>query len=646
MRLTHPGSWSIAVKVTLLMLVVSLVPTGVASFLTIRRGLSAVMSASLVDLEQLAATTAAQLDQLITDTQRSLVQLSRDEGVVALCSAKTDQREHLLHDAQHQLDGLVSSNPDYASAFITDAVGVGIVSTNPKNVGQDLTFRDYWKQARDGRLFISGLIVGKTSGQPGVYFSSPILDGGRVVGVAVLKLRGERIWQITDSVRIGKHGYAAITDENGIIIAYPDKNAIFWSLAPLPPEIERTIDPQRRWGVDHVRDLGMSRLRDSLASATEPGSVAFPNPVDGEPWIGGHAPMRSRQWHVSVVEPTVQFMRPMHLLAMQMFASAGIVALLAVLVAIRFARGIVHPIRQLTDAARAVAGGDLTARANVTSEDELGQLARSFDEMVPMLQDRLRLRESMELAMEVQRHLLPSEPPIIPGLDVAGVSIPCDETGGDYFDFILAPELGERTLGLAIGDVTGHGIAAALLMTTGRALLRAMVTTHDDLASLMTAINTQLATDIGEGRFMTMCSMLIDTDRRRVRWVSAGHDPAIVYNPRDDSFIELTGHDIPLGIDPGWTFHEETHEAIEPGCVLCLGTDGIWEARGPDGAMFGKDRLRDIIRQHARQSAQDIVLNVMDALSRFRADQPRGDDITIVVVRFTGDEPTSGPAGP
>jgi sigma-B regulation protein RsbU (phosphoserine phosphatase) len=254
--------------------------------------------------------------------------------------------------------------------------------------------------------------------------------------------------------------------------------------------------------------------------------------------------------------------------------------------------------------------------------------------MVPQLQDRMRLRQSLALAMEVQQHLLPSGPPQIEGLDVAGQSIYCDQTGGDYYDYLDLSELEPGLLGVAIGDVTGHGIAAALMMTTGRALLRSRALQPGSLAELMNDLNRYLAADMSRGRFMTLFYMVMEARTRQVRWVSGGHDPAIIYDPASGKFSELAGGDVPLGVDASWQYHELGPVELKPGQTILLGTDGIWESRDPQGEFFGKEALREVIRRHAQAPAGQISRAVTDTLAQFRKERAQEDDVTLVVIKL------------
>lgn len=290
---------------------------------------------------------------------------------------------------------------------------------------------------------------------------------------------------------------------------------------------------------------------------------------------------------------------------------------------------------ELVSALRGVARGDFSVRAPVRGRDELGDLARTFNSMVPALEDQVRMKESLGLASEVQRSLLPAAAPAVDGLDADGGSLYCDETGGDLYDFF---PWREGSLCVVVGDVSGHGIPAALLMSSARAYLRARALTPGEPGELLTDVNRLLAGDtFGTGRFLTLALLVFDPAAGTVAHARAGHDPALIYDPVSDSFSELEGDGLPLGVLPEETYAAPVREGFAPGQVAVIGTDGIWETAHPQtGELYGKDRLKRIVRERAGDSSAAIRAAVLDDLARFRGDAPLTDDVTLVVVKAVG----------
>jgi PAS domain S-box-containing protein len=245
-------------------------------------------------------------------------------------------------------------------------------------------------------------------------------------------------------------------------------------------------------------------------------------------------------------------------------------------------------------------------------------------------------KKSLALAAEVQKSLLPQASPTVPGLDVAGKIVTCEEIGGDYFDFLGDMECPSDPFGVVVGDVTGHGVDAALIMTTARAFLRMRASQCGSIAQIITEMNRHLAQDILDtGRFMTLFYMTIDPWQKCLRWVRAGHDPAMLYDPDRDVFEELKGNGIALGIDKDLQYQENLKPQLKNGQIVA--TDGVWEAFNERGEMYGKERIRQLVRQHARAEARHILDQVYDDLARFTAGVKGDDDITLVIVKFNGE---------
>jgi phosphoserine phosphatase RsbU/P len=296
------------------------------------------------------------------------------------------------------------------------------------------------------------------------------------------------------------------------------------------------------------------------------------------------------------------------------------------------------PLEEIISVVKNIRRGNFDSKVRVMSNDEIGYTGDAINEMAKGLQEREKMRRSLDLAREVQLNLLPKSPPNIKGLDIAGQSIYCDQTGGDYFDFFEPDGQKKGQLAVLVGDVSGHGIPSALLMASARAYLRLRSFLPGTLAQTVTDVNIQLCRDVGySGQFMTLFFMGIDVETREIHWVRAGHDPAILYDRGSDTFEELMGKGLPMGVDEHLKYEENGKTGIPEGQVLIIGTDGIWEARGPDGKMFGKDRLYKILRQKSAFGAEEILNEIMSTLKDFKNGLPLEDDATLVVIRFTSD---------
>ena len=285
-----------------------------------------------------------------------------------------------------------------------------------------------------------------------------------------------------------------------------------------------------------------------------------------------------------------------------------------------------------TNVLERVTQGDLSKLVPVATNDEFGVIAGHTNLMIYGLRHRLKMITALKLAEELQQHFLPKKPPDHPGLQVSGTSVYCDETGGDYYDYLKLPH---GRLGVVVADSADHGVGSALHMTTARAFLLFGARDYSGPAKLLTDVNRFLTRDSVEtGRFITMFFLEIDPANRILRWVRAGHDPALLYDPGKDSFQELDGDGIALGVVEDARFQDTGLQDWAAGSILIVGTDGLRETMNSQGEMFGRERLRDLIRSHAGESAEGIQKAVIESLHRFRGEVPQEDDLTLVVIRL------------
>jgi sigma-B regulation protein RsbU (phosphoserine phosphatase) len=249
--------------------------------------------------------------------------------------------------------------------------------------------------------------------------------------------------------------------------------------------------------------------------------------------------------------------------------------------------------------------------------------------------DMTEHKKALMLAGEVQKSMLPTEMPDVRGLDIAGRNVSCDEIGGDYYDFIWRPDSAKKIFSIVVGDISGHGVDSALLMTTARAFLRMRASQPGSISEIVTAMNDHLAQDtIDTGKFMTLFCLTIDPEDQYLEWVRAGHDPALVYSPQQDTFEELKGSGIALGVTDGFQYMENRKTGLQNGQVIAIGTDGIWEAFNTEGEMFGKARYQKIIRENCQKSAAEILDAVYRELNEFTFGKKSEDDITLVIVKL------------
>ena len=239
--------------------------------------------------------------------------------------------------------------------------------------------------------------------------------------------------------------------------------------------------------------------------------------------------------------------------------------------------------------------------------------------------ERNRVEEEFRMARRIQQGLLPRTSPIFPPFEIAGISYPAEATGGDYFDFIPLPD---GSLGVVIGDVSGHGFGPALLMATARAHLRALARVHTDVREILTLANRLLAQDIREDHFVTLLFARFDPRTHSLVYASAaGHQPGYVFKSSGAVKTHLPSTGSPLGLFADGEFPTSEVIPLEPGDIVLFLTDGVLEACSPEGICFGDDRVRDLVRINRRLGSSQIVENLYHAVRAFCRLLPQIDDI-------------------
>jgi serine phosphatase RsbU (regulator of sigma subunit) len=471
---------------------------------------------------------------------------------------------------------------------------------------------------------------------PGITCAMPVKEaGGRLRGVLTADFDLNALSDFVAGLTVSEHSRVFLFTSDQVLLAHPDRRGVsgtretakLFTLAdagdPLVDAYRANLKPE------HLRmDAGQDFHR-----------LAFRN--DDIDYLGSATTFRVGDdlvWVVGVIAPEADFVGDVWRTQAVALAAAATAVLAAVVLAFVLASAVARPVRSLIDFMGKVGGGDLEARAAFGGTREFRQLAAALNRMIADLRDRLRLRHSLGIAMEVQQRLLPAEPPSVPGLDVAGHSTYCDETGGDYYDFLVLDKAAPNVVLIALGDVMGHGVAAALVMAGVRAVLHDRAAAGDSLADLMNRLNRLIAADHQGERFMTMHLSLIDGATRTMRWVSAGHDPAIVFDNANGQFEEVGKGKLPLGIMDDFEYDDNTAGPFQPGQVIVVGTDGVWEMPDAKGEQFGKDRLRELIRESAARPAAAIAQAIRERLAAFRGDAKQVDDVTFVVIKILGNE--------
>jgi serine phosphatase RsbU (regulator of sigma subunit) len=305
-------------------------------------------------------------------------------------------------------------------------------------------------------------------------------------------------------------------------------------------------------------------------------------------------------------------------------------------------RMITLPILSLLNGVKELGKGNLDYKVSVNTNDEFEELAAAFNKMTSDLKDYMerlhcttaeqeRLLKELEIASGIQKNILPTESPQIPGIELAATNIPAREVGGDFYDYVPVQD---GLWGLTIADVSGKGMAAAIFMGLSRTIVRASTTGNPSVKTAIQHANELICRDSRSGMFVTLFYAILDASHKNLHYVNAGHNPPFLFRSGTDDIIRLETKGIPLGVTEEIDI-EEKELAVRKNDVLVLYTDGVTEAVNEKEEEFGKDRLIQVILEHRALTAHDMIEKVTDALMAFSGSQPQFDDITLMILKVT-----------
>jgi sigma-B regulation protein RsbU (phosphoserine phosphatase) len=323
----------------------------------------------------------------------------------------------------------------------------------------------------------------------------------------------------------------------------------------------------------------------------------------------------------------------------------------ALAMGLALARSITGAVHELFAGTERVRQGDFGHRIPVLANDQLGELANSFNQMTGSIEDLLRqaaekkrLEEEMRLAREIQMSLLPRGPLLIPGIAVSAMCVPAREVGGDYYDILPLPD---GRYGLLIADVSGKGMSAALYMAELKGLILSLSQIHRSPRDLLISANRLISMHLDSRSFITMTYAVIDPAAGVMTYARAGHTP-LLYLPGDGGAGGRTQILVPDGlvlglrIDDGERFDALLVEAtlqLRPGDLLVLFTDGISEAMNEHADCFGESQLAELVEEHGHLAIAELRERVLREIDAFVGGAPQHDDMTMILLKV--DEPAS-----
>jgi serine phosphatase RsbU (regulator of sigma subunit) len=594
-----------------------LVPMVILQASTLRRWTAEREAAVLTAEAEAADAAAADLREYFSDLARAAAAFPVDPLGGRLVFSPADvARYQMLHRSL------------FTSAFLAypDGRVVPLSGAAPAPIARELPpFLHLLQQGRD--TAISGVLTWNQTSHPYIMaVSSRRTPDGGLVGAVVLTAD---IQLIPNAINASlPHGAVlVITDRRGDLV----------------------VDSRRP---NHVPTSRISlRAHPLIAAAMQHGAVRareFVSPVDGISYLGAAVREPESGWVVSAQVRFSSAMAPVRAAAWHSFLWLAAVAVGVSLLAFVAATGVTGPIRSLAGAAQRIGEGQLGARARIGANDEIRDLAHTFNTMAARVEETVadlqhvqqELRDAYDrerrVSMMLQRDLLPKAPPAVPGLDVGHLyraSSTDSIVGGDFYDFLPLPDEGVLVV---VADISGTGLEAASALATLKDALHFCAIEEVDPALLLTRINRLLCSTSAQDSFVTMACAAIKPERNSVLYASAGHEPPLLIRAgtRRAEFLLLDTKALPLGIDP-----DEAYEAMEvpfrSGDILVVYTDGVTDDhRTSDDTVLGQVGAV-VAQQDECVSAQHLAARLYDEAVAAAGGQLR-DDTAIVVVRHVG----------
>ena len=572
---------------------------------------------------------ALRLIRIVTSNQATQVEAARQ---LLLAFARLPQ----LHTQDAAacnafLAEMLPAYPSYMNIAVADPNGNLYCSALPFKGPINVADRTYFKMAIQLRDFAIGdYQIGRILQRPALNYGYPLLSpSGELTGVVIVVQNLNWLTSALTDVAFPPGAVLIVTDRNGTVLArMPDAGDWIGKTLPEAHVLEEVTD-QRDGGVFEADDAkGVTRL-----------------------WA--HAPLIAGQdLHATIGTPKAFAFADINRRLVRNLVGLALVTILAVIAALLGGQFILRRVDTLVEGTRKLASGELGTRVpELGCKSELDLLAPSFNSMAATLQERdreLRVAEEktrkaqvelavtsahMDIAKQIQRSLLPEDPLACGCVQYAGRCIPAGAVGGDYFGYFPRGLDGVDSL---IGDVSGHGVGAALIMAEARTMFMAERLAAPNAAELLSKLNDLLHDDLEcAGFFITACCAIFDAPTRMLSYANAGHPPALLLRESATGCTTLDADGLLLGINKDVVF-ANTKVKLATGDIVVFYTDGITEMENAAGEMFGVDRLGQAVTAHRAEDPEALVSKVLGTLERFGGGTPQEDDLTLVVMKLTG----------
>jgi len=521
--------------------------------------------------------------------------------------------------------------------------------------------REWYKMAKQTRSSgWTNVMIDAVSGKPMITFFRPIYNASReLIGVVGADVTIETINQKIINTQVGKNGYAFLVDSHGSVIAHPGmqiKNKK-WDETLEMESLLQTKNPAlfKMVGEMITGNSGVNRMM-----------------LEGEEKYIAYAPITRTGWSIAVVMPVAEIVAPIEATKVRIdsatadfskninsqinqmqliliITTIGMLVIVAV-AAILLSRRITRPIVALNKGVKVIGSGDLNHRLNVSTGDEIQDLAGAFNKMAEDLQVYIRdlqqttsakerIESELRVATEIQSSMLPRLFPPFPDrqeFDLYAIMNAAREVGGDFYDFFF---VGQNKLYFVIGDVCGKGIPAALFMAISKTLLRTEGLRGFSPEEVLFSVNNTLYPDNEASMFFTGLCAVLDTDTGEITIANGGHNPPVISSGgKPFEYIQLP-KGLVVGAMPDTKYESRTYK-LQPHDTIFLYTDGVTEAMDPDQQLYSEGRLLKCLNSMQGKSASEIIHGVRADIDVFARGAEQWDDITMLALEYNGNGQT------
>ena len=555
----------------------------------------------------------------------------------------------LISNAEYMFANILANNTNLDNTYLGTATGINFRFSPYASFNPDFDVRVRpWFMAgmeSEGAIWLDTYVdaFGSLATTCAHYFNDA---SGAKAGVVAIDIMLDVMVENILSMRIGETGYAFLLDERGYYLAHPNYENYESDISAISAASDR-----------YKEILELMAAGGSGVSVARIGEVDFyvayaPLPVAGwslgivvetDEVISG-AVMMKEDIDRQALEAREEIRERLNAMMFRFIVLLCVSLVVVLVISILISGTVTRPISKLTDGVIAVGGGNLDAKIEINTKDEIGVLAGAFNKMTGDLREYIenlahitaekeRISTELNVAAKIQGDMLPKIFPPYPEreeFDIRATMQPAREVGGDFYDFLL---IDENRLGIVMADVSGKGVPAALFMVIAKTLINNRARNNEMPEVAFTNINNQLCEGNDASMFVTAWFGVLEIDTGKLTYINAGHNPPLLKKSSGKFEFIREEPDVALAVFEDMTYTRR-EARLAPGDTLFLYTDGVTEAENDIPELYGEERLKNILDASAELPLAELLSAVRDDVALFANGEPQSDDVTMLAVRM------------